>query len=221
MRENESAVVLFITTVLSHLTMLPTPYLLYKRHYIFEFCCAVFGLLASLMYHSAESFGTSIFLTELEWHRLDNVGIIAMMGLWYVYLCCFQSPVVDMSCKCFCVFFTLVAQQKHPWDVRFTVAPILLFSLFPVVKHCLVDRRVPPLHLRHLGWGVFFVAFAVPCFVLGLNDHADPYRVYHGAWHFFGGLSSAFFWVMVKSPGCTGSYGRPQPGITLRGDAAL
>ncbi|CAJ1021411.1 putative Protein (DUF3522) [Leishmania utingensis] len=221
MRHGESPAILFIMTVLSHLTMLPTPYFFYRRNYIFEFCCAVFGLLASFMYHTTESFGTAIFLTEIEWHRLDNVGVISMMGIWYVYLCCFQNPFVDMSCKCFCVFFTLVVQQKNPWDIRLTVSPILLFSLFPIVKHCLVEQRPPSISRKHLAYGLLCFCIGIIFFILGLNEHADRYRLYHSAWHFFAGLSAFFFWVMVKAPGCTGSYGHHRHDFVVRGGAIM
>ncbi|KAG5482099.1 hypothetical protein CUR178_05956 [Leishmania enriettii] len=221
MRQGESPAILFITTVLSHLTMLPTPYFFYKRNYLFELCCATFALLVSFMYHTTESFNTHLVLTEMEWHRLDNIGAISMMGLWQVYICCFQTPLVEMSCKCFCIFFTLIVQQKHPWDMRFTLSPILLFSLFPIVKHCFIEQRLPAICVRQLAWGSFFFSFALVFFVLGLDDDADRYRMYHGAWHFFAGLAFFFFWVMVKTPGCTGNYGRQRHDPAARGDTLL
>ncbi|KAG5508126.1 hypothetical protein JKF63_05378 [Porcisia hertigi] len=221
MRQEESPAILFVTTVLSHLTMVPMPYFFYKRNYIFEFCCSLFGLLVSFMYHTTESFNTTIFLSDMQWHRLDNIGIISLMGIWDVYLCCFQNPFVEMSCKCFCIFFTLIVQEKHPWDVRFTVAPILLFNLFPVVKHCIIDKRFPLVDRRQLIIGSIFLGLGIFFFALGLNDSADPYRMYHGAWHFFIGLGGFFFWSMIKNPGCTGHYNfRPQA-PTLYSDPAV
>lgn len=221
MREGESPFILFVTTVLSHLTMLPMPYFFYKRGYVMELCGALFALLVSFMYHSAESFDTSLFLTEKEWHRLDNIGIVSMMGIWDVYLCCFTNPFVDMCCKCFCIFFTLIMQQKHPWDVRFTVAPIILFSIFPISKYCFVEQRLPVVNVRYLLTGIFFACFAIPFFILGLNDREDPYRMYHGGWHFFMGIGSFFLWLMVKHPSSYGGALRPQNSISLKGDAAL
>ncbi|CBZ25352.1 conserved hypothetical protein [Leishmania mexicana MHOM/GT/2001/U1103] len=221
MRVNESPAILFITTVLSHIALLPTLHFFYRRKYIFELCCASFGFLASFMYHTTESFGTSIFLSEVAWHRLDNVGVISILGIWCVYLCCFQNPCVDMSCKCFCIFFTLVVQQKHPWDVRLTISPILFFTLFPVVKHCFIEQRIPPFCARQLACGVFLFFFATIFFFLGLDSRADRYRMYHGAWHFFGGLSSFFLWEMVKTPGCTGNYAVQRREYTLRGDTMV
>jgi predicted membrane channel-forming protein YqfA (hemolysin III family) len=221
MREDESHVVLFITTVLSHLTMLPMPFFFYRRGYVMEFCGSLFALLASFMYHSAESCGTPLLLTEKEWHRLDNIGIVSIIGMWDVYLCCFTNTFVDTCCKCFCVFFTLIIQQKHPWDVRFTATPIILFSVFPIVKYCFLERRLPPVNVRYLLFGIFFASFAVPFFILGLNDSEDPYRMYHGGWHFFMGIGSFFLWLMVKHPSSHGGAMRSQSSIVLKGDAIL
>ncbi|KAG5481459.1 hypothetical protein LSCM1_05468 [Leishmania martiniquensis] len=221
MREGESPAILFIMTVLSHLTLLPTPYVFYKRQYVFELCCSIFGLVVSFMYHTTESFNTPIFLSEMQWHRLDNIGAISMMGIWQVYLCCFQNPFVEMCCKCFCIFFTLIVQQKHPWDVRFTIAPVLCFSLFPVVKHCFIDHRIPSVCIRRLALGSLLFSIALVFFFLGLDDRADKYRMCHSAWHFFCGLAFFFFWVMVKTPGCTGNYGRHRHELAARGDILL
>ncbi|KPA73125.1 hypothetical protein ABB37_10105 [Leptomonas pyrrhocoris] len=221
MRQGESHWILFTTTVLSHLTMLPMPYFFYRRGYVFEFCVSLFALLVSFLYHSSESFGTALFLTEKEWHRLDNIGVVSIMGMWDVYLCCLQNTFVDTCCKCFCVFLTLVLQQKHPWDVRFTMAPIILFSVFPIVKYCFIERRLPPVNVRQLFLGIAFACVAIPFFILGLNDHADPYRVYHGGWHFFMGIGSFFLWVMVRHPSAPCGHTRLQNTISLKGDAVL
>lgn len=196
----ESHVILFITTVLSHVTMLPTLHYLFKRRYIFELCTMGFSLASSFMYHTCESFNVTIILTEKQWHRLDNMGIITMMGVWYTYLASFPDPTVEMVCKYSAVFIAIISQQQHPWDVRFTVAPILLFGLQPVVQHCLIYRRPPRVHRRPFAIGVLCVLLALPFFVLGLDDEHDPYRVLHGLWHFFGGLAMLHAWMSVANP---------------------
>lgn len=221
MRPGENPFVLFLTTVVSHITMISTPYLFYKRHYVYELCAATFGLIASLMYHTCDSFDVTIILSEKQWHRLDNVGIISMMGVWYVFVCCFTDPIVERACKYCTLLITIVFQQLHPWDVRFTAIPIMLFGLLPVVQYCFVLRRLPSLNLRYFLIGAGCVLLALPFFVLGLNDAEDPYRVYHGLWHFFGGLSSICFWLMIRSPGVTGQLARPTPMMAVKGDALL
>lgn len=220
MRKGESSFLLFLTTVMSHLTMLPTLHFLYKRHYIFELCAVGFCLLTSFMYHTAESFNTTFFLSEMEWHRLDNIGIISMLGVWNVYACCLQNPVAEMVAKCCCVIITLIFQQKHPWDVRFTVAPLLLFSFFPVTHYCLLERRLPVLNMRNFATCIAMAALGVTFFVLGLDDASDPYRIFHGLWHFFGGLASFFSWSMVRHPGCTAWWTR-SVGFSVKGDSLL
>lgn len=196
----ESHILLFITTVVSHVTALPTFYFLYRRRYIFELCAVAFALGTSFMYHTCESLDVTIILNEKQWHRLDNMGIIAMLGVWYTFFAAFPNPAVEMACKCSAIFLAIISQQQHPWDVRFTVAPILLLGLQPVVQHCLINRRPPALHKRQFAIGFLFIVVAVPFFIMGLDDPRDPYRIFHGLWHFFGGLAMLFSWMSVANP---------------------
>lgn len=44
-------------------------------------------MITSFLYHTVESIGKyRLFLSEFEWHRLDNVGAINCMAMFYIYL---------------------------------------------------------------------------------------------------------------------------------------
>ena len=42
------------------------------------------------------------------------------------------------------LFLVMICQEKKPWDVRFTVYPILLQVVILVVKYVVVDRLKLP-----------------------------------------------------------------------------
>jgi len=49
-----------------------------------------------------------------------------------------------------------------------------------------------------IGFSLLFIALIA--FGFGLNDMEDPYRVFHGMWHIFGGFASLHLWRIVKNP---------------------
>ncbi|CCW70824.1 unnamed protein product [Phytomonas sp. Hart1] len=198
-RSGDSSVILFLITVITHLAFFPPMYLYYKRGYFFELSVSIFGFVASFMYHTCEDLDMIIFLSERQWHRLDNIGVITTLGILDIFVARLTNKVIESLCKYSIVFFTIIIQQKHPWDVRLTVAPIILFILIPVVNHCFVNRYLPSVNIHYFLVGLGILGVAIACFVKGLDDE-DPYRLFHGLWHFFGGISVTFFLQMFDSP---------------------
>ncbi|RNF04151.1 hypothetical protein TraAM80_05302 [Trypanosoma rangeli] len=216
---DDPAWALFATTVVSHLPMIPTAYLFLQRRYVYEVCIAAFGLSSSLLYHTCQSFDATIFLDELGWHRLDNIAVLAWMGMWFVFICTFKDPVVERASKYFTLLVSIIFEEKDPWNLAYTVAPILVFACIPLVVF-LYDGRLPVVDYRHLLAAALLMGLAVPFFIAGLNDAKDPCRIYHGLWHLLGGIASYFMWMMVKTPGATGPY--PKMGsIVLHRDTLL
>lgn len=124
--------------------------------------------------------------------------MIAVMGTWFVFISNIRNPLLEMCYKYTTLFLTIILQQPHPWDIRFTVTPILLFSLIPTIQHCFLQRSLPAVHGKYFFYGTIFTLLAMPFFILGMDDKHDPYRVYHGLWHCCGGFASLFYWLMMK-----------------------
>ena len=61
---------------LSNLAILPTIFLIYHQKDIFSYYVAYFSFVVSIMYHFCESLDMLIFLEQLKWHELDNIGAI-------------------------------------------------------------------------------------------------------------------------------------------------
>ncbi|CCW65674.1 unnamed protein product [Phytomonas sp. EM1] len=197
-RDGDSSVILFLITMFTHLALFPPMYIYYQRGCFFELSAALFGFVASFMYHTCEDFDMIIFLSERQWHRLDNIGVLTTLGVLFVFLARFTNKTVERLWTYSVVFITIIVQQKHPWDVRLTVAPLLMFFLIPVVNHCFINRYLPYINKRNFLVGVGFLGVATLFFVKGLDDD-DPYRLFHGLWHFFGGISFTFLMCTFSS----------------------
>lgn len=193
-------IIALIATTLSHGTMLATFPVFISKKLLFETCVAGFGLVASVLYHVCQNVDFKIVLTEEQWHKLDNVGVISLIGLLFVHLSCINDRVVEKVLKYVVFFLSVASQEPHPWDVRFTVAPIALFSLIPVVHHLILKRQFPPIHKQQLYGGILCLALSTVFFVLGLNDSGDPYRIIHALWHLTVGIASYFLWRLIKQP---------------------
>ncbi|CUG75000.1 transmembrane protein, putative [Bodo saltans] len=200
-RAEDPAWAVFITTVVSHLTLIAPIKQLLERRWMFEVSISIFGLCCSFMYHTCQSFDTRIFLTELQWHRLDNIGVLCSFGIFWTYMACIESPVTEAYVKYLCVFVTLLAQECDPWNELYTFVPVVLFSMIPFYFHIFVHQRWPRYDKKNFLAGFGLLAAALPFFVAGLDDANDPFRIFHGLWHLFVGISSFYLWRIVKQPG--------------------
>jgi hypothetical protein len=78
-------------------------------------------------------------------------------------------------------------------------------------------QKKPPFDMKNALMGFGLLIAAVPFFVAGLDDDNDPYRLYHGCWHLFGGLSAFYLWRVVKNHITTTGAGSPTGGFTVGG----
>jgi hypothetical protein len=199
--------------VVSHVAVVPTLASLLRRQWIFEFAVGTFCLAVSLLYHLSECLGEHFFLSELQWHRLDNIGAIAVFGGLFAYLCDVppddasyfgahrnvhqpHRPLAHQLLQFATLFASVIVQERDPWNELYTVAPIVTFALMPLVSHA-VQRRLPRYRWAMLFKGFGAVAAGAVFFALGLDDANDPCRVYHGLWHLLGGLGMWWLWQVV------------------------
>ena len=183
---------------------------------LFDFAVAFLLFFSSIMYHLSESWNTnSLFLTELQWHQMDNIGVLATIASTNVHICDFESPIVAGLMKWATFYVTLMCQLKDPWNLYFTVIPLVVFFLLPPFKYgyVYVSRLVSSSSSHHQNsskpifgriiWKNFLIAvmflagFGGPCFVLGLDDANDPHRFFHFLWHLFGSIASYYFNISV------------------------
>lgn len=143
------------------------------------------------MYHVCDSIDRPLWLTEGQWHRLDNIGSIMSFVVWSIHLMDLQSPLKERYVQYFFFGMVLVFQEKNPWDEWNSVTPVASSFLLLLATFA-IRRRMPSYNYQQFRRGLLLMALAVMCFVRGLNDDTDPFRVYHGCWHGFVGAAAYF-----------------------------
>lgn len=214
---NDPAWATFLTCVLSHFAIFPAMRLLIRRNWLYETTISCFAMSCSFMYHTCQAFGVTLFLNELQWHRLDNIGAISTFSMMFTYLSAIEDPRLDFFVKFSGLIVAIVSQEHSPWDITFTAVPVVMYACLPVISYFMFHYRCSTGGLRSGRWslmadlqhlyelksvvlGFGFMACAVPFFIAGLNDAEDPFRIFHGMWHLMGGLSAYYFYRIVKNP---------------------
>jgi hypothetical protein len=184
---------------------------LLKRHLIFETVVTAFTLSVSFLYHFCDSmdyrdlgrsslFSNGVWLGESQWHRLDNVGAIMCFIILLIHFTNYKNIAYTQVNKFVALFLVLVCQQKSPWDLRFTVYPILCQVAILIFKFAYVDGfHIPKLNPYMFKRSIFWQSCAFFFFYLGLSERTDPYRMYHGLWHTFSGIATIYHWRVVVS----------------------
>jgi hypothetical protein len=142
----------------------------------------------SAMYHLCEVLDAEIYLHELKWHRLDNVFAIAGISIWMLHVsgCGYARKAVYMT-----LVVAILCQERDPWNITFTIAPILLFDVVVVVLKVWYWGRVRVTYnWRRLGASLAILAIGSYFFFKGLNEFEDYLRLNHGIWHMMAALSS-------------------------------
>ncbi|KPA73123.1 hypothetical protein ABB37_10104 [Leptomonas pyrrhocoris] len=190
----------FITCVVSHLPMLFTVALLMRRQMRTECVLGFFAVMVSFMYHTCECFHTVLFLSEMQWHRLDNIGAITSVGCSCLHLACLESRGMLEYVQSAALFAVIIVQEAAPWDIRYTAAPVGMCVCVPVVSHVLYPRRRQGIVIRRLINGLAACAFGFVFFAIGLDDQHDPFRMFHGLFHVCIGIGVFFFFYCLRRP---------------------
>ena len=78
------------------------------------------------MYHLCEVNSAPIWMTEYDWHRLDNLfSITSFIVLNSILLGTIKYEWVRYTC----ITVTLILQEKAPFNLFTTLAPILIYFL--------------------------------------------------------------------------------------------
>lgn len=159
--------------------------LMIRQQLYYESIMGCFSLLVSFMYHTCECFNTVLILPEIKWHRLDNIGAITAISCTCLHLACFERKELCDCLQYIALFLVIILQEISPWDIRYTVWPVLAVICIPLLSHWLYPPRRAFLMMNRLLLGLAAAAVAFFFFGLGLNDRQDPFRIFHGLFHVF------------------------------------
>ncbi len=75
-------------TGFSNLLIIPTLWLMKKQGLSLQLNMGIFTMICSFTYHSIDSFSDDLvlYLNEVEWHRLDNIGSVLCMSSLLLYV---------------------------------------------------------------------------------------------------------------------------------------
>ena len=201
--ELERAIMMFVTGV-SNLPAILTLVRNVRVQSAFHTFIGWFTMLISICYHCCEALPSQeLILHEGNWHRLDNVGAITSFTLLMIYLMDISHYPNLRACLELSQFgLTLLVQERAPWDLINTLAPIVLWSVACLLKHVaayFIYGDVPNFDWRSfkIGWSIMLLASVF--FALGLDDANDYLRLYHSAWHLCVTVASYWLWTIVRT----------------------
>ncbi|KAG1688642.1 hypothetical protein DVH05_003567 [Phytophthora capsici] len=193
-------------TGITNFCMFPAIHSLYHRQFVFEAFIGMFTMITSFMYHVCDSIDGPLWLTEGQWHRLDNIGSIMSFVMWNIHLMDLRHPVLERYVQYFFLGIVLVFQEKNPWDERNSVIPVVGSFMLLLVTFA-VRMRVPKYNYQQFGRGLLLLACGILCFIRGLDDDTDPFRFFHGCWHGFVGAAAYYnFQVLPDRNDSRGSH---------------
>jgi len=201
-----------LVSAVTNLTFVPCVFhqdVILKRHLIFETILTVFTLSTSFIYHFCDSmdykdrgpnssFSQGVWLGEGVWHRLDNVGSILCFIVLLIHFTNYKNNVYAQINKFVAVWIVILCQEKAPWNLKFTIYPILFQVLILVFKSVVVGK-LPTVNPYFLKRALFWQSVGFFFFYLGLDERRDPYRLFHGCWHTFTGIATIYHWQIIVS----------------------
>ena len=210
----EKMIWVFVTAV-TNIIFIPRIFhrdVLLKRHLVFETVLTAFTILSSFIYHFCDSMAfldvgpklstltNGMFLGEGLWHILDNITSILCIIVLLIHFTNYQNEVYAQLNKFVALWVVLLCQFKSPWDLKFTVVPIVIQIVILILKYIFVDGlTIPAMNRFMLKRSVLFQSIGFMFFYLGLDKDKDPYRLYHGLWHTFTGIATYYHWQVIES----------------------
>ena len=181
----------------SNLFLIPVILLTYKKNNIYSLFLAFFSMITSIFYHICESLKVIIFLPNLKWHELDNIGAICSLNTLILVLSSY-FPKIETQNKLnyFSTFIVLIWQQRGPWYIQNTLYPIFIF--FIIVAYDIFKNGFPKFNKNAMKYGGINMFFAIIMYIKGLDDANDYLRIYHALWHVFIGLSSFYLYQLQE-----------------------
>ena len=86
--------------------------------------------------------------------------------------------------------------NRRYWNPQWTAMVVLAFCIMPVCKFG-GAMRLPPYDTEKLCKGFGAGLGAAACFLVGLDDQIDPFRLFHGLSQALVGLALYYLWQLV------------------------
>ena len=187
----------FVFEVFTDAAFLPPLMIMARHRRHFEMYVGVFQLGTGFLYNICNALNISLFLSELQWHALNNILTTTYFLLLLIHLQANSNPTVDIVLRYAAFTAVWIAQIKDEyWEPYYTALVVGAFCVMPVCKFC-GAMRLPPYDANKLWKGLCVGAAAAICFVVGLDDAVDPFRLFHGLSQGLVGVALYFLWQLV------------------------
>ena len=155
----------------------------------------VWTMITSMLYHLGDAlYVAPLGMTPGSWHRLDNIFAIASFQVLFATLL-FPDSLSPSSRDVLSwglFAWTIVCQEAGPWDLKFTIIPLLTSALVSLAVFLFTPPHSrPTFAATEVKVGLAIVAVAAFFFSRGLDEDNDWIRLNHGLWHFF--IALAFY----------------------------
>ena len=189
-------IIMAIINSLSNLPIGPTIFLIRYYKNMYSYYLGYFSMIVSIMYHLCESLDVKIFLEQLKWHELDNIGAIFSFSQMSVSLTKFGYDLNYVIKKSHISFFIiLLFQQRGPWILKNTILPLVLDFSLAIYQ---VIRYGKPAYNKDTVYKASILMFiSLIFFYKGLDDLNDYLRIWHSLWHISIGITS-FYLLQIQ-----------------------
>ena len=112
-------IIMAIIDSISNLPIGPTIFLIKYQKKIFSYYLGYFSMIASIMYHICESLDIKIFLEQLKWHELDNIGAMYAFSQMSVPLTKLNNNLDYITKKKLYIFYyNIIIPTKRTLDIN-------------------------------------------------------------------------------------------------------
>uniref|UniRef100_A0A7S3F9H8 Uncharacterized protein n=1 Tax=Haptolina ericina TaxID=156174 RepID=A0A7S3F9H8_9EUKA len=191
------AALTFCFEVLTDIAFVPPLVVMHRFRRHFELYIGVFQLATGFLYNFCNALNMNVFLSELQWHALNNILTTTYFLLLLIHLQANTNPTVDIVLRYAAFTAVWIAQIKDEyWNPWYTALVVAVFCMMPVCKFC-GAMRLPPYEPEKLLKGAVAGVASAVCFVVGLDDQVDPFRLFHGLSQALVGLALYYLWQLV------------------------
>ena len=183
---------MMIFTSASNFWAIPGCIGVYQRGKYYHAFIGAMLITISTIYHFVDSFHIDNFLfDDGHWHRLDNMASAQGFISLIVYFLDLKDPDKEELYNLIGFLVTLVCQEGYPWQIEFTLLPLLPFFAMFIYKYFKTGFNIT--NRTALQRGRRYLLIAIIFFILGLDETKDYLRILHSIWHFFSALT--FFYL--------------------------
>ena len=189
-------IIMAIINSTSNLPIGPTIFLIRYHKKTFSYYMGYFSMLVSIMYHLGESLDVIIYLEQLKWHELDNIGAMyafSQLSLPLTKLCKNENYTRIKNYLSF--FIILLFQQRGPWVLMNTVLPLVIDFLLAIFQ--VIIYGIPNYNKDTLKKAGILMLISLFFFYKGLDDLNDYLRIWHSLWHVSIGITS-FYLLQIQ-----------------------